>query len=1425
MPITTPIAIKAAGSALTRTIGFPVDESFNVTDVSTLRLRDGATILPASFTVTARWKAPRTTLTAPIKWATVTFKDTASPRNLTIVDSGGTVPAQTNPIAVTNNTNDIVVSNGLISATINKVTDGQDLITSFLTGTTERLASGSKPRLTIPVTNKTQTTWRSANPDGSFGFAVYPPQNIVKVLDSSIFAVNDTIDFFWEGELFGNVYFPTGGNGNPYLFVRSGVGIPPISLGITTNVHQPSIILNPGPSQDVIPILWTTSDGIVLSRPPAITPTAGMKVRFQGVDAEPNKTITAINPTTNELTLNANITNWIPQGIEILPAVVTTGVATLSLKAGSTIIERQYGDKAVIVKQEGVFKNSGGARIQSTLDFVIRHYIYADTGFIRTRLTMRNIHTDATLPECSDIFLDGLKFTLPTNANATAQSDAVTAEAASVTRYKANNLHSSLNHSGIANFQFGVHDFAPSYPNGIGIDANGLCTFDIFPEASGPIKVNGSLIKSRDLFWGLNASSGFALLDNLGATFDPAYIANSKAVRPNMVEKRDWNTEFASEPQKFRDACIRAERQFAMIYDVTQAEESFSTRPAMSLYEYRWDYCERRPSPFPFGWNKWGNTPDDVGFGNNRFDLPFWSLFEGLREPTLAKAELAFRLGFQQIRNRMELGQYWSNRNFNNVVGLDLKGLARYERASGEDPFNYTNQLAPTHSWNEGTCLYWALTDDPIAEEAALAGANQAAQYNYQGTANALLFGTGIPNMGSDGNNGNGAEPRYVGWPIHNLVTGYRYFGNPVLLQRAQEYSQSFIATAALEPQDDGFINFRSGTSLAPMFQHAGYCMLGIIEAWRDTPAGTLKTALGNYIVKVAKWLQRGDQRSSVVTADAPLLTGGKAHPSDANRYNPASHMPFSYARSYGDTLSAGINATATTIPLTGSASTFDLSNNVKRGVLVPAGQLSNPANWEYFTYTGASGNSLTGVVRGFDGTTARAFAAGDIVYPTGFNSTESDLIVATLIMGARISGDATLQDFAQTVWEDSVLYRYRIDGGNPQHVTVGNYHPINTWPLNVSTNGLKTSAQGAQALREFLGDRVNPPALPTISGLSPNSATAGGAQFTITVNGANFESDAEVRWNATTLTRLTQSPTQLTATVPASLIAAAGTATITVRNVTQNLTSGGVTFTINPAAPSAPTITSRTPTTAVTNVATGPITITGTNLTGATVTINGTSVTPTSVTATQIVLPSQTFTSAGVRTIAVTTGGGTVNTTITVNAPAPPPTPTTGGITLTGATNVLIGSWAGQPAVINTAPTGGANSTEQIPAGRTGYVQVSLLTQKQDTHFGLSEGLSGTNPAAIDLAIHFRDDYTLAVKEDGVIVYETGAAPNEIQTWEIGDQFQIYVERDRILLMRGWKTFHIVPRPTGVTYRFACTTAGLTTALGNPLLKVEGAQ
>lgn len=91
----------------------------------------------------------------------------------------------------------------------------------------------------------------------------------------------------------------------------------------------------------------------------------------------------------------------------------------------------------------------------------------------------------------------------------------------------------------------------------------------------------------------------------------------------------------------------------------------------------------------------------------------------------------------------------------------------------------------------------------------------------------------------------------------------------------------------------------------------------------------------------------------------------------------------------------------------------------------------------------------------------------------------------------------------------------------------------------------------------------------PTLNGISPNSANAGSGTFTLTTNGTNFVASSKVRWNGQDLATLFSSNTQLTATVPANLIAAQGAAQVTVFTPTPGGgVSGTQNFTINAGAP-----------------------------------------------------------------------------------------------------------------------------------------------------------------------------------------------------------------------------------------------------------------
>lgn len=129
----------------------------------------------------------------------------------------------------------------------------------------------------------------------------------------------------------------------------------------------------------------------------------------------------------------------------------------------------------------------------------------------------------------------------------------------------------------------------------------------------------------------------------------------------------------------------------------------------------------------------------------------------------------------------------------------------------------------------------------------------------------------------------------------------------------------------------------------------------------------------------------------------------------------------------------------------------------------------------------------------------------------------------------------------------------------------------------------------------------VNP--VPAITSLSPNQASSGDASFTLTINGLGFKSGgvsaASVNGAARTTTFV--SSTQLTITINASDITAAGTLSITVTNTPAGGTSASASLFIGASNPT-PTITSVTPSSVNAGSAAPSIAIVGTNFVAASV-------------------------------------------------------------------------------------------------------------------------------------------------------------------------------------------------------------------------------
>jgi hypothetical protein len=211
----------------------------------------------------------------------------------------------------------------------------------------------------------------------------------------------------------------------------------------------------------------------------------------------------------------------------------------------------------------------------------------------------------------------------------------------------------------------------------------------------------------------------------------------------------------------------------------------------------------------------------------------------------------------------------------------------------------------------------------------------------------------------------------------------------------------------------------------------------------------------------------------------------------------------------------------------------------------------------------------------------------------------------------------------------------------------------------------------------------------PQVSSISPTSSFAGAAQFTLTVNGANFTANSVVNFSGTALTTDTSgAPAALSAAVPASLVTTAGTDPV---NVTDSgKTSNTVNFTVNPVP--APSVSSISPTSVAVGAAQFTLTVNGANFTAnSVVNFNGsalatsTSGEPSMLTAT---VPASLVSVAGTVPVDVTDSGQTSN---SVN------------FTVTAPPDFMFGAISSVPANATVRP--GAGVTYSVPiVGENGF-------------------------------------------------------------------------------------------------------------------------
>ena len=140
---------------------------------------------------------------------------------------------------------------------------------------------------------------------------------------------------------------------------------------------------------------------------------------------------------------------------------------------------------------------------------------------------------------------------------------------------------------------------------------------------------------------------------------------------------------------------------------------------------------------------------------------------------------------------------------------------------------------------------------------------------------------------------------------------------------------------------------------------------------------------------------------------------------------------------------------------------------------------------------------------------------------------------------------------------------------------------PSHCWTLAILGIVSLVFLAGCGSGSKSVGNQPPPPTptTPTITTISPNSAVAGGAAFTLTINGTNFVASSTVNFGGAAPTTTFVNSTQLTAAISASSVVSIGTSAVTVTNPAPGGgTSNAVNFTTTGGNSLVPTINSLIP-------------------------------------------------------------------------------------------------------------------------------------------------------------------------------------------------------------------------------------------------------
>jgi len=810
------VVIRVSNAALPVTIGVPLAESASLLDASQLAVTDpGGAPVPAQARVLARWQGLANDTTKPIKWALLDFKPTvAGAYTLTRTPEAVAQPV----LATSDSASAVRVATSRLEIEVPK--QGASLLSSF--------------KLDGAETLRAPFTVQGALPRGAIVVATPNAADSLLLGETTLLNVGAVVRF----EHLARIKWDASAGSTQVVTEDSNL------------IGSHSYLIAEGtPRQEEIAVTAADAGALTSSTPLKFDHAAGSTIRDLSVEQDP-LTIQSIDGQLVRFSASLKQTHAVGDRMYVAGAGTVPALATID----KTSVE-EANSLRVVVRQDGHFY-AAATRVMPTVNFTLRYHVYADQPFIRVRWRLNN---DGPFgfgasrlqqpPYAQHALIRSLAAVVPTAASGSGYESVLNAADAHA---RVAHKQSSVTMAA-GSFEISVPEFAENFPKAVTGAAEGL-RFDVLPDVGNDYLFDGARSKTTDFYLGRSTAGAVALSNSMNAGLEPAYIAQTGAVRPAFIEKRNWSSVFSADPQ-MGEAADRAERLLACSYAV-EASDSAGSVPPVSIFEYR----ERGEYGEHFGWRNFGDLAWAEGYSNLHYDLPYILLREYLRTGD----GRAFRIGGEMARYRSDWGQYHANDYWDVEHTYNLRGLAFYEKG---DHGTYREPV-PSHTWVEGLWLYWALTGDEAAHESALEGSEALARFQFTYD-NALSWN----------------EPRWVGWPVLGLMAAWRYSGNGRYLYKAKENTY-LLMQAEIDfgrkgyYLPDGMTGEQNGVK---SWMWAGYSMLGVIEYWRET--NDQNTAA--FLVRVADWLIN---RNNAAPNNPPLV-GGYTNPDGSYRPHGAPYV------------------------------------------------------------------------------------------------------------------------------------------------------------------------------------------------------------------------------------------------------------------------------------------------------------------------------------------------------------------------------------------------------------------------------------------------------------------------------------------------------------------------------------------------------